>query len=83
MNKIFVKVKVPRISQEYEMFIPINKEVGKIIPLLQKAIVEINMNSIEPKENIMLIKADTNQILDPNVLVCDANIKQGDILVLL
>lgn len=83
MNKILVKVKYPLISQEYELFIPINKSVGKITELIQKAIIEFNVEEIPLKKNAILIKAETNEILDSKKLVFDSNIRNGDILVIL
>lgn len=83
MNKLLVKIKYPLISQEYELFIPINKSVGKITDLVQKAIIEFNVEEIPLKNNAVLIKADTNEILDNAKLVYDSNIKNGDTLVIL
>lgn len=83
MNKLLVKIKYPLISQEYELFIPINKSIGKITDLIQKAIIEFNVEEIPLKKNAVLIKADTNEILDYTKLVYDSNIKNGDTLVIL
>lgn len=83
MNKLLVKIKYPLISQEYELFIPINKTIGKITELIQKAIIEFNVEEIPLKKNALLIKADTNEILDFHKLVYESNIKNGDILVIL
>lgn len=83
MNKILVKVKYPLISQEYELFIPINKSVSKITELIQKAIIEFNVEEIPFKKNAILIKSDSNEILDSKKLVFDSNIKNGDTLIIL
>lgn len=83
MNKILIKVKVPTLSQEYEMFIPINKQIGKIVNLIQKAVLEKNIDMIPIRNNLVLIKRDTNEILDNNTYVYNANIKQGDTLIML
>lgn len=83
MNKLLIKVKYPLISQEYELFIPINKTIGKITELIQKAIMEFNVEEIPLKKNAVLIKAETNEILDFNKLVYESNIKNGEILVIL
>lgn len=83
MNKLLVKVKYPLISQEYELFIPINKSVGKVTELILKAILEFNVEQIPSKDNIVLIKAESNEILDNNKLVKEANIKHGDVLVII
>lgn len=83
MNKILVKIKYPIISQEYELFIPINKTIGKVSDLIQKAIIEFNVDEVPLKKNMVLVKAETNEILDMSKLVYESNIKQGDILIVL
>ncbi len=83
MNKLLVKIKYPLISQEYEIFIPINKTIGKITELIQKAIIEFNVEEIPMKKNAILVKSDTNEILNFHKLVYETNIKNGDVLVIL
>lgn len=83
MNKLQVKVKCPLISQDYEMFIPINKSIGKITTLIQKTIIEFNVDLIPLKKNAILINSASNEILDRNKLVYESNIKNGDILIIL
>lgn len=82
MNKILVRIKCPLISQEYEMFLPLNKTIGKVTKLVQKAIIDLNVEMIPNKETAVLIKPDNNEILDPEKIVMDSNIKNGDTLVL-
>lgn len=83
MNKLLVKITCPLISQEYEVFIPINKTIGKITSLLQKTIIEFNVEMIPTRKNAVLVKAETNEVLDASKLVCETSIKQGDTLVIL
>ena len=83
MNKLLVKIKCPLISQEYELFIPINKSIGKITGLIQKTILELNVDEIPLKKDAILINSSSNEILDKNRLVYESNIKNGDILILL
>ncbi len=83
MNKLLVKIKCPLISQEYELFIPINKSIGKITGLIQKTILEFNVDEIPLKKDAILINSSSNEILDKNRLVYESNIKNGDILILL
>lgn len=40
-NKILVEVVVPDIDEVYNIYIPINKKIGNIIVLLNKAIKEL------------------------------------------
>lgn len=83
MNKLLIKVKYPLVSQEFEMFIPINKSIGKITMLIQKTIIEFNVDQIPVRKDAILINSSTNEILDKNKLVHEENIKNGDILIIL
>ena len=83
MNKLLVKIKYPLISQEYELFIPINKTIDKITKIIQKTILEFNVDEIPLKKDAILINSNTNLILDKNKLVYESNIKNGDVLIIL
>lgn len=83
MNKLLVKISYPRINQEYEMFIPINKTIAKIIMLVQKAIIELNVDYIPIRKDIVLVKKSNGEILPMNEIVKNTSIEQGDNLILL
>lgn len=83
MNKLLIKVKYPLVSQEFEMFIPINKSIGKITMLIQKTIIEFNVDQIPLRKDAILINSSTNEILDKNKLVHESNVKNGDVLIIL
>ena len=44
MNKIIIKLFVPKIDREYDVFIPTNKRISSVIALLVKAINELSMD---------------------------------------
>ena len=83
MNKLLVKVSYPRINQEYEMFIPINKTIAKILMLVQKAISEINVDYIPVRKDAVLVKKSTGEVLAMTEIVKNTSIEQGDTLVIL
>ena len=83
MNKVLIKVYVPYIGEEYDVFIPINKKIGTIKILLINAIKEIaecselNINTLKIYDKI------TGKKLDNNILVKDSNLENGSKLILL
>lgn len=83
MNKYLVKILYPRINQEYELFIPINKTIAKILTLIQKAISEINVDIIPLRKDVILVKKSNGEILPMNEIVKNTSIEQGDTLVIL
>ena len=83
MNKILIKLVYPAIDQEYEMFIPINKTIARILTLIQKAIAELNVGKVPIKSDVALYIKSTGELLPMTEIVKNTNIKHGDILVLL
>ncbi len=83
MNKLLIKVYVPYIAEECDVFIPINKKIGTIKILLINAIKEIaecselNINTLKIYDKI------TGKKLDNNILVKDSNLENGSKLILL
>ena len=65
------------------MFIPINKTIAKIIMLVQKAIIELNVDYIPIRKDIVLVKKSNGEILPMNEIVKNTSIEQGDNLILL
>lgn len=83
MNKLLVKVSYPMIDQEFELFIPINKTVARILTLVQKAIIEINVDAIPTRKDVALYIKDSGEKLPMTEIIKNTNVKQGDTLVIL
>jgi hypothetical protein len=41
MNKVLIKLYVPMIEAQYDVWIPVNKKIYKVIRLLTKAVCEL------------------------------------------
>ena len=82
-NKINVDVLVPSINETYSLFIPINKNVGEIICLLNQAINELTEGIFPISSNLSLINLYTGDVYDINLLVKNNKILDGSKLVLL
>ena len=83
MNKLLVKIEYPMINQEYELFIPINKTVAKILMLIQKAIIEMNVEMIPSKNDIGLYIKSSGELLPMDEIIKNTNVKNGDTLVII
>lgn len=82
-NKINVDILVPTINKTYNVFIPVNKTVGEIIYLLNKAINELTNNEFPITNNLTLINLYTNNLYDINYSVKNNKILNGSKLILL
>ena len=82
-NKIFVELIVPELEETYDILIPINKRVGSVIKLLNKAIYEINDGEFTVNNKAGLYNRDTGIRYDINNIIRETDIRNGTILVLL
>ena len=82
-NKIIVKIIVPEISQTYDVYLPINKKIGNIVLLLNKAINEISNNCFPISKSNVLYNVNTKQIYKSDTLLFNTDIRNGTKLVLI
>ena len=82
-NKILIELIVPDICEVYNLYIPINRKIGNVIELLNKAINEISNNSYIGNNKTSLYSKQTGEKYGINTLVRETDIKQGSKLILL
>lgn len=82
-NKVLVSLSVPEIDKKYDIYLPINKKIGNIIILLNKAISELTEGEFVLSEENDLYNVYTKQKYDPDTLLANTNIRNGTELVLL
>lgn len=83
MNKIIVKLYVPKIDREYDVFIPTNKRIATVIILLVKAINELSNGAFNPIEMPMLYNKLNAKTYDVNLTIKDSDIRNGSELILI
>ena len=80
-NKVLVEIIVPELEKSFDIFLPINKKVGNIIILLNKAINEIDKS--HNKVNNSLYNRETSAKYDIDVLIYNTDIRNGTSLILI
>jgi hypothetical protein len=83
MNKVLIKLYVPMIEAQYDVWIPVNKKIYKVIRLLTKAVCEFSGGYYKPIRMPLLYDKVTASVYDVNLTVKDANIRNGSELVLI
>ena len=79
--KVLIKLYVPEIEENYEMYIPVNKYVGELALLLCKIVNDLS--KVYPiKNNACLCNRHTGIIYEKNISVRDTNIRNGTELIL-
>ena len=83
-NKIFVKLYVPKMDLQYEIFLPLNKTIHEIILLLVKAIKEFSGGYYNPEATTpMLYDKSTAKPFDVNITVIESTIRNGSEIILI
>ena len=83
MNKILVKLYVPILEEEYNVWLPINKKIGNVIILLVKAINEINGGYYNPVKMPILYDKATAKAYDVHQIILESSMRNGAELVLI
>jgi len=81
-NKIIVKLIIPELETEYDVYIPITKKIGNVIKLLIKSIIEMGYE-YDDNTKIALYNRKTGEKYEPNKTIIETNIRNGTELVLL
>lgn len=77
-NKVLIKVILPNMELEFDMFIPVNEQLWKIEKLAVKCIYDIINMQYNPKtEAYTIINKITGEVYDKNKVVIDTDIRNG------
>ena len=83
MNKILVKLYVPEIEEEYDVWLPLNKRIHKVTKLLAKAIYEFSGGYYKPDKTPLLYDKQTAVAYEINKKIIETNIRNGSELILI
>ena len=83
MNKILVKLYVPSMELQFDVWIPLNKRIYNVINLLVKAVNELSRGYYKPEEIPSLYDKSTSEMYDLNITVKESTIRNGTELILI
>ena len=83
MNRIIVKLYVPLIEKQYDVWIPINKNIYQTIQSFIKGINSLNQIEYDTTKFPKLYKKSTAEPYDLNAVIIDTDIRNGSELILL
>lgn len=75
--KVLIKLFVPEIEQEYELYIPVNKTVLQVSKLLNLILQDITSGTYPLKDVIHLINRRTGSLYDYNSYIRNTDIRNG------
>lgn len=83
MYKVLVRLYVPMLDQQYDVWLPLNKRIYNIISLLVKSINDFSGGYYKPDELPKLYDKSTSQLYPINITVKDAGIVNGSEIILI
>ena len=81
-NKILIKLIVPSLMEEFDIFIPVNERISKIKELLINSIFELSDNALDTRLIYSLINPETGEIYNNNLIIRNTNIRNNTRLVM-
>lgn len=81
-NKILIKIYVPSIDQEYEIYIPTNELVKKVLELIINSIYELSDSNFNKEEKHYLLDPETSSVYMNDQIIRDTNIKNSKKIIL-
>lgn len=83
MNRVLVRLYVPLLEKQYDIWVPINKSINYVINAFLKGIKSINkINYIYDENYPRLYNKSTADSYDMNMKVVDTDIRNGTELIL-
>ena len=74
MNKVLIKLYVPMVSRNFDVFIPVNEFIWKINKLLVKSVSDLTEGSLPINKNYVIINVDTGKIYSNNDIIINTDI---------
>ena len=81
-NKVLIKLIVPSLMEEFEIFIPVNERIFKIKELLINMVFDLSDNTLDTSIPYSLIDVDTGTPYDNTQIVRDTNIRNNKAVIL-
>ena len=82
MNKVLIKLYVPTLGENYDIYIPDNDRVWKVNRLIVKLISDMSNDNFSIDKDYALINIDTGMIYNNNDIIINTDIRNASRLLL-
>lgn len=82
MNKVLIKLYVPTLGENYDIYIPVNEMVWKVNRLIVKLISDMSNDNFNIDKDYALINIDTGMIYNNNDIIINTDIRNASRLLL-
>lgn len=81
-NKILVNIYIPALDEAYELYIPVNESVKKVLELISKLVEDYSDSDFDSNSPHILVDSDSCIAYKGVDIIRDTNIKNGKLLLL-
>ena len=81
-NKVLVKVYVSSIDEQYEIYIPTNETIKKVLELIVKSVYELSDANLDQESKHYILDPDTSIVYTNEQIIRDTNIKNSKKIIL-
>ena len=82
-NKVLVKLTMPEIDESFDIFIPVNETLWKVVKMMIKSINDIINTNFNMNNDYVLINKDNSRIYKNNEIVIETDIRNATELILI
>lgn len=82
-NKFLIKLYVPMIDCEYEIYIPSNESVQKVMELVLKSISELSDGALDKTKKYHFLDPDSSTVYKNDQIIRDTNITNSKKIILI
>lgn len=82
-NKVLVKLYVPELDEIYELFIPVNEVIWKIVKLISKSVCDLSFGNYPINKKNILMNKNTGYIYKSDEIIINTDIRNSSELILL
>ena len=82
-NNFLIKIIIPEINENFDLFIPVNEQVWKVKKSIIKAVCELRNDILEPNFKYALFNKETGELYNENDVIIRTDIRNVTELVLL
>lgn len=81
-NKVLINLYVPSLDEEYNIYIPINETINKVLELIVKSVFELSDSYFDINTNHYLYDPQESKMYNISSIVRDTNIENGKKIIL-
>lgn len=82
-DKVLIKLYVPELDEIYELFIPVNEVVWKIVKLISKSVNDLSFGNFPANKKFLLMNKKSGYIYQMSEIIIKTDIRNSSELILL